>query len=61
MSGPSPAIAASEAIIDILLKLSPDERVEAIQTVHANDVFCPTCGLGEPDHPNKYCQCWNDE
>ena len=60
MSGPTPAIRASEEIIDILLKLEPHERAEAFSAVRHNGLFCVACGYGEPEHPNKFCQCEND-
>lgn len=52
---------AVAAIMKILLSFKWNEREEVFSSVRYNDIFCYHCGMGEPDRPNKNCQCWNDD
>lgn len=44
-----------------MLSLLPEERQEMWRKLKYNEYFCVECGYGSVEHPNKNCQCWNDE
>lgn len=50
----------AERIVAMLLELPADKRAQILAEVRYNDVFCPECGVGEPNNPNPDCQCRND-
>jgi hypothetical protein len=52
---------AVKLIIETLLALPVDEREEVFTSVKHNGIFCTYCGIGDMEHPNNNCQCWNDE
>jgi hypothetical protein len=55
------SIVAAEQIIEILLKLPPEQRESVFAAVKHNKVFCVHCGYGSRQTPNPRCQCTNDE
>lgn len=48
-------------VIDLLMKIPEEHRLEVISLVQHNDFFCWHCGFGSKAIPRKNCQCWNDE
>jgi hypothetical protein len=52
---------AVKLIIETLLALPVNERQEVFTSVQHNGIFCTYCGIGDMEHPNNNCQCWNDE
>lgn len=50
-----------DTILHLLLDLPWTERAEVWSGVKHNDIFCVECGMGDDEHPNSSCQCWNDE
>lgn len=52
---------AYEMIMDILLALSEFDRIEVIDNLEVNNIFCWRCAVGDEITPNKNCHCWNDE
>jgi hypothetical protein len=50
-----------DTILDLLLQVPWQRRSEVIQSIQHNDIFCWECGMGDDEHPNSRCQCWNDE
>lgn len=56
-----PQRVAWKTAMEALLALPWTERKDVITALRCNDIFCWSCGIGEPDRPNINCQCWNDE
>jgi len=50
-----------DTILDLLLQVPEQRRREVFEAVRHNDIFCVECGMGDDEHPNSRCQCWNDE
>jgi hypothetical protein len=51
----------ADKCIDLLLSLPYQDRKNTINLIQHNNIFCWHCGIGELNHPNARCQCWNDE
>jgi hypothetical protein len=50
-----------DAVIEALLTVPENERLDVIRDVVHNPYFCFQCGYGDRERPNVNCQCWNDE
>lgn len=53
--------AAFDTAMKALLSVPWDQREDVCAALRFNKIFCWECGYGEPDSPNKNCQCTNDE